>query len=80
MGHGLVGPGRQVIQKRFELQAFGFQLCHIAFRRDPQGRPPQEEAARPRIRHQEAIPTRKEFFFEQPNARGTIGSLEARAS
>ncbi len=80
MGHGLVGLGGQIIQERFELQAFGFQLRRIGFWRDPQGGPPQEEAARPGMRHHEAVPTREEFFFEQLNASGMIGSLDALAS
>src|SRR5262245_60352014 len=79
-GHSGVCLGGQMIQERFELQTFGLQLRRIPLRRHPQGWSPQEETACAGIGHHEAVPTRKEFFFEQLKASGMIGSLEARAS
>jgi hypothetical protein len=71
---------RQSIQDRLKLQTCGRQRLFIGVPRNPDGGAPQIETSGPWIRDHEPIPARKEFFFEQLKARGTIGSPVAFAS
>ena len=71
---------RQSIQDRFKLQACLLQCLFIGVSRDPDGGTPQIEASGPWVRDHESIPAREEFFFEQLNASGTIGSPVAFAN
>src|SRR5437868_5420451 len=71
---------RQSIQDRLKLQACLLQCLFIGVSRDPDGGAPQIEASGPWVRDHESIPAREEFFFEQLNASGTMGSPVAFAS
>jgi hypothetical protein len=71
---------RQSIQDRLKLQACLLQHLFIGISRDPDRGAPQVEASGPRVWDHESIPAREEFFFEQLNASGTIGSPVAFAS
>ena len=71
---------RQSIQDLLKLQACLLQRLFIRLSRDPDGGAPQIEASGPWVRDHESVPAREEFFFEQLNASGTIGSPVAFAS
>jgi len=77
---GVIRLIRQSIQDRLKLQACRLQRLFIRISRNPDGGAPQIEAPRPWIRDHEPIPARKEFFFEQLKASGTIGSPVAFAN
>src|SRR5262249_22903907 len=78
--HGLPRLIRQSIQDRLKLQACRLQCLFIGVSWDPDGVSPQIETTGQWVRDHEPIPAREEFFFEQPNASGTIGSPVALAS
>jgi hypothetical protein len=64
---------RQPIEDRFKLQASRLERGFIGFARDPDRISIKKEASGKRIWDQVAIPARKEFFFEQAKASGTMG-------
>lgn len=78
--HFFIGLGGHPIESLFQLTPFGLQISLGRIRWNPDWRSPQKQPAAERIRDHEAIPTVKEFFFEQPNASGTMGSPVALAS
>ena len=71
---------RDPVQGLLKLEPLGFQIRLHRVRRDPDRLPPQEQPSAKRIRDHEAVPARKDFFFEQLNVSGTIGRPVAFAS
>jgi hypothetical protein len=71
---------RQAIENRLKFQAGRFELPVIRLTRDPERISVEEQAPGERIRDHVPVPTRKEFFFEQAKAKGTIGRPVALAN
>ena len=77
--HIFFGPIRQLIEGCLKFRPKGFKHGSISFAWDPEWGPKEEEAPGERIWDHVAIPARKEFFFEQANTMGTMGSPLALA-
>jgi hypothetical protein len=71
---------RELIQNLLKLPACRFHCRFIGISQNPDGGTPQIEPSGPWVRDHEPVPARKEFFFEQLNASGTIGSPVAFAN
>ena len=78
--HGGGGLIRQAIQDSLQLQTDRFERRVVRLTRDPNGSAVEKQASREGIRDHETIPAREEFFFEQANAKGIIGSPVAFAN
>ena len=68
------------VEDRLKFQACRFERRVIRFARNPNRVSVQEQPSAERIWDHVAIPARKEFFFEQANANGTIGKPVALAN
>ena len=55
--------GGDAIQRHLQLAPLGVQFCSGRLTRHPDGVAPAIQAAAERVRDQEAIPARKEFFL-----------------
>jgi len=71
---------RQTVEHGFKLLAQGFNRRAIRVTRDPDRVSIEKQPSGERIGDHVAIPTRKEFFFEQAKAKGTIGKPVAFAN
>ena len=80
MAYFFIGQSRDPVQRRLQLAPLGFQFLRRRVTRHPDGVAPAIEAPAERVRDQEMIPAREEFFFEQLKANGTIGCPVALAS
>ena len=79
-GHGLIGLRRHPVQDRLKLEPLGLQVLLRRLTRHPDWLPLDEQSFSQRIGDHEAVPARKDFFFEQPNVSGTIGRPVALAN
>ena len=70
---------RQPIEDRLKRQASRLERGIIGFARDPHRIPIEKKASGKRVRDHVAIPARKQFFFEQAKAMGTMGRPVALA-
>lgn len=78
--HHRISLVRKPVEDRLKLQACRFERRVIRFARNPDRVSVQEQPSGKWIRDHVAIPTRKEFFFEQAKANGTIGKPVALAN
>ena|SRR5438093_8805287 len=75
-----IGLGRDPVQGHLKLEPLGLQVLLRCIPGHPDRLPPDEQSSSQRIGDHEAVPARKDFFFEQLNVSGTIGSPVALAN
>ena len=71
---------RQLIEGCLKLHPKRFKHASISLARDPERSSIEEEASGEWVRDHEAVPARKEFFFEHAKIIGTMGSPLALAN
>src|SRR6185295_5768255 len=70
---------REAIEHQFEFPPLALQRLRRSVGGHPDRLTPEEQPSAGRKGKHEAVPGSKDFFFEQPNARGTMGSPVALA-
>ena len=80
MTHRFIGFRRDPVQRCFKLEPFCLQVLLRRITGHPDRLPPDEQSPTQRKWEHEAVPARKDFFFEQLNVSDTIGRPVALAN
>ena len=78
--HFFISLSGDPVQLCLQVTSPGFHLRLGRITRHPDRFAPVEQTTAERVRDQEPIPAREEFFFEQLKVNGTMGSPVALAS
>ena len=75
----MVDPIRQLVQRALQGRAPRLTLRVVRVARDPDRFAPEKDAACERVRNEEPVPRRQDFFFDDPKVTGKIGRPVALA-